>query len=164
MTTWFKGPLTGRHVLYWFLGFFAVVFIANGIFLYFAGTTWTGLETQDAYRKGLDYNRQLEAARAQKALGWSVDLSFDAGEGATHRLSASFLTAEGEPVYGLSVRATLRRPVTVGMDQEISLESMGGGRYSGVVELPQPGLWDIEIHAEAATGQTFAVEKRFTIQ
>ncbi|MBL4602812.1 MAG: FixH family protein, partial [Emcibacteraceae bacterium] len=42
-------PYTGKRILAWFVGFFLVVFLANGIMTYFALSTWTGLETENAY-------------------------------------------------------------------------------------------------------------------
>ena len=51
--------------------------LANGAMIWLAFATWTGLETEGAYQKGLAYNRTLEEAEAQAALGWQVDLELE---------------------------------------------------------------------------------------
>ena len=64
-------PVTGRHVLMMMLGFFGVIFAVNGVFAFLAIDTFTGLETEQAYLKGLDYNRTLTAAAEQRTTGTS---------------------------------------------------------------------------------------------
>ena len=58
-------PLTGRGVLIWLAGFFGVMIVANGIFLYFAITTFSGLDDASSYRAGRNYSGELAAAAAQ---------------------------------------------------------------------------------------------------
>ena len=55
-----------RWIPYAFLGFFAVVLLANGAMIWLAFATWTGLETEGAYQKGLAYNRTLAETEAQR--------------------------------------------------------------------------------------------------
>ncbi|MHA1599926.1 MAG: FixH family protein, partial [Alphaproteobacteria bacterium] len=45
--------LTGRHVLIMVLAFFGLVIAANVIFVVLAWQSWSGLSTDDAYRRGL---------------------------------------------------------------------------------------------------------------
>ena len=66
-------PITGRKVLWMLLGFFGVMMAVNGIFVYLALSSFSGLETVNAYVKGLDYNATLRRGAAQKALGWQVE-------------------------------------------------------------------------------------------
>jgi len=47
-----------------FLAGFLVVIVANATMAGFAFSSWTGIATEDAYRKGLAYNATLHAARA----------------------------------------------------------------------------------------------------
>ena len=155
--------LTGRQVLFWIVGFFAVVFIANGFIVYFATDSWTGLETEDAYRKGLDYNNQIRAAQDQRALGWVADLSLQPGDNELYRLTAEFTDAEDAPVFDLEVSATLKRPVQDRLDQTVMLESLGSGTYGEDVTLPASGQWDVVVEARGPEGEQFVVEKRFII-
>ena len=64
-TAWFANEIRGRHVLIGMIAFFGLIFLANGIFLYYALTTFGGGEKGSPYRSGLRYNETLaEAARA----------------------------------------------------------------------------------------------------
>jgi len=65
--------LRGRHVLFAFLGFFGVIFAVNGVFLYAALSTHTGVVANEPYRKGLNYNQRIAAFQAQEQLGWAED-------------------------------------------------------------------------------------------
>ena len=75
--------ITGRTVLLSLVAFFGVVFAVNGVFFWFASDSWTGLSTEDAYRKGIAFNDQLARADAQKRLGWTAETDYaSAGPGA----------------------------------------------------------------------------------
>ena len=55
-----------------FFAFFAVVLTANGIMIWIALSSWTGLETKNHYLKGVDYNQTLQDVRTQEALAASI--------------------------------------------------------------------------------------------
>ena len=44
-----QGGLTGRHVLYTFIAFFGIIFAVNGVFLYSALKTNTGVVAIEPY-------------------------------------------------------------------------------------------------------------------
>ncbi|MDP9134020.1 MAG: FixH family protein, partial [Actinomycetota bacterium] len=70
-----------RRVPLAFAAFCLAVLVANGTLIGMAIATWPGLETADAFRKGIGYNAALTAAREQAALGWHAELAFKpAGE------------------------------------------------------------------------------------
>jgi nitrogen fixation protein FixH len=58
--------ITGRKVLVAMVSFFAVVTAVDGIMIYQAISTFGGLETKDAYRKGLSYNQVLRPCRPNR--------------------------------------------------------------------------------------------------
>ncbi|RMF11649.1 MAG: hypothetical protein D6763_02545 [Alphaproteobacteria bacterium] len=160
----FRRPLTGQGVLAWLIGFFAVVFLVNGIFVYFAQKSWTGLDRDDAYRRGLDYNRTLAAARSQRELGWSVELDLVATPDGRYRLFTKFLDDADAPLFGLAVEALIRHPIRDAYDQSVTLRSAGEGRYVADIVLPHPGQWDVEVEARGAADQRFRVRKRFYLK
>ena len=59
--------ITGRHVLFAMLAFFAVVIGVNATMITYAVGTFSGEEEADAYRKGLDYNQTLARRSAEAA-------------------------------------------------------------------------------------------------
>ena len=79
---WLANGIEGRHVLMGLIAFFGVMLLANGIFVYFAVATFSGGDTSNAYRKGLNYNDTLAAAELQTRLAGaeSVLEFYDCGE------------------------------------------------------------------------------------
>lgn len=152
--------IKGRHVLLALLGFFGVVMAANAALVYFAGQSWTGLTTEHSYTEGLRYNDTLDAAAAQKALGWSADIKVD---DAARSLTVVMRDAAGRPLDDLAVSGTLIRPTSEGFDRPVDLSFTGDGRYAGRLDLPLDGQWHLDLHAERQGGDTFRIEQRLWI-
>jgi nitrogen fixation protein FixH len=129
--------LEGRHVLWSLIAFFGVMFIVNAIFVYAAVTTFSGGDTSDAYRKGLNYNQTLKADERQGERGWRTDIAYD---DKTKRLELSFLDKDAAPVTGLTIRGKLSRPATDKEDRHVVLAETSQGVYATTIELA-PGLW-----------------------
>lgn len=161
--------ITGRHVLFMMLGFFAAIVVVNGIFTYFAVASFSGLETEQAYLKGLDYNRTLTAAAQQRERGWQVDLQEGSeataeGEGRPHRFDLRYLKPDGSPLEGLAVELELRRPGIEKGDRRVILADLGGGRYGGLVELPAQGQWKLRAEARQAGQVMHVLEQRLWLR
>jgi nitrogen fixation protein FixH len=150
-----ESALDSRRSLWipWALcGIFAVFLIANGIMVYFAGESWTGLETEGAYEKGLAYNDTIAAAAAQAALGWQVDIQAGPADQGEAWVDVRLEDREGRPIVARQVWARLVRPTSEGHDRETALASLGAGHYRGVIDLPLPGQWDLRVRVEHAGG------------
>jgi nitrogen fixation protein FixH len=153
----------GRWIPWVFVAFFGVVLVANVTLLVIALSTWTGLETTDAYQRGLAYNRALAAAAEQEALGWRVAFAFTR-EGDRHGLVEVGLEDRfGNFLQKAEVTARFVRPTQEGYDRTVSLEHQYGGRYSAEVELPLAGQWEIRVNA-AEGGQQYQLSKRIFVQ
>jgi nitrogen fixation protein FixH len=142
--TWLAEGLKGRHVLFGLAAFFGVMLIANGIFVYFALTTFGGGETHDPYRKGLNYNETLAEAVRQDRQGWSAHVIYSA---ATGRLTLNLTDAEGRPVSGLHFTGTLARPVTDREDIPADFKEVASGTYAAALRL-QPGQLVIQLRSQ----------------
>ena len=148
---------------YIFLAFFVVVVSVNGTMAYFATSTFSGLSTTDAYEKGLAYNRNIAEAKAQAALGWTVDVgAVPSADGAKVRLEVTIKDRDGHPLDGLEVRGTLSRPTVHGYDRPVVLASQGGGRYSETAPLPLKGEWDFEVVA-IGKDASYQMQRRFIL-
>jgi nitrogen fixation protein FixH len=143
-----------------------VVIAVNAVMITFAVRTFPGLETADAYRKGLDYNQTIAAADAQERQGWHADLRVATPErnddSRRTELLVRFTDRDGNPLSGLDVETFLIRPTHQGIDRSTRLEERGGGMYQGVIEIPLPGQWDARIHA-ARGDMHFQMTRRIVI-
>ena len=140
--------LRGKHVLAAMVAFFAVIIVADATMIYKALTTFGGVDNANAYRDGLAYNDRIERAKRQSSLGWgdTVTLSDDAS-----RLRVSIRAADGKPLAGLRIDATLGRPATVRADMALRLAETAPGVYEAPVTTPLAGgTWiaDVRVIAE----------------
>lgn len=152
--------ITGRTVFLSLVAFFGVVFLVNGIFFWFARDSWTGLSTEDAYRKGIAYNDKLARADAQRFLGWTTETEYASAGPGEGRLVFALKTADGQPVRNREVSATFRRPVAEGIDFAAALSNDGDGRYVADVMPPAPGQWDVRIEVSRPGALPYLVETR----
>lgn len=154
--------LTGRKVALWLGGFFLIVFAVNGLMTYLALTSWGGLETEDAYRKGLAYNQEIEAAKAQKKSGWKIAL-----DTVPARLQGPIsvkITRPKDSTPPVLISVTISRPATDKFDQTISLFAQSDGQYSAPYSVPLPGQWDLVILVKTQEDIIYTLYKRFYIK
>ncbi len=145
-----------------FVAFFVIVFAANGLMVFFSFESWTGISTEDAYRRGIAYNRVLDEARAHEALGWKLTVDFEPrpDEGARRgRLLARLVDRDGAPLPGARVSARIVRPTHEGYDRSVTFEDLGGGRYEAALALPLPGQWEVRLDARRGENRVIAVSR-----
>jgi nitrogen fixation protein FixH len=137
-----------------FVGFFAVVLLVNGIMIFVAFDSWTGIgrENANSYQQGLSYNDRLAAVEAQEALGWQADLGFEELADGRGRLVLALADRRGNPLEGATVAATLARPTDAAGDFVVALGDVGIGRYGADIAFPARGQWDVRVLAEHPRG------------
>lgn len=131
-----------RRVPWMFVAFFAAIAIIDAGLVTIAVRTGTGTVTEQAYEKGLDYNRTLEAAARQAAEGWQGAIGLEG-----RRLSFALKDRDGGPVRGAAVRAEIVRPVAAGRDFGLPLREAAPGVYEAETDFPLPGQWNVRIYA-----------------
>ncbi|MCC7017510.1 MAG: FixH family protein [Rhodospirillales bacterium] len=125
-------------------GVMVVTMIVNGILVWIADDTFSGLATGRYGDLGVDYNRALEGRAAQERLGWRADIAFEP-RGGGGVIEVRLATREGDPVEGADAELLIRRPVEDGFDRRIGLIPEGNGRYTARVALPKPGQWALHL-------------------
>lgn len=118
----------------YFFIFFAVIFVLDGIFVYLAVSTQTGVVTKQPYEKGLAYNETLKKAKAQPVIENSV--TFENG-----------ILRWVIPVSNATVTGFVIRPVQAGYDFNITLEQVEEGVYEARPNMPLPGHWIVKLSA-----------------
>ena len=163
MLTGARRAQPGWWIPWTFALFFLVVFAVNGVMIWLALASWTGLETTNPYERGLAYNRALEAARAQAALGWWADFRFEQTGARRGRIELDLRGRDGEPLQAAKVDALLVRPTEEGHDLALDLSESGSGRYVGLVELPLAGQWEVRL-AASAEGKAYRLSPRIYLR
>src|ERR671912_3031619 len=73
-------PITGRSVLIYFISFFGIIFAMNFYMVRVASSSFSGVETESAYKAGLSFKNDVAAAHAQDARHWAVEASLQRGD------------------------------------------------------------------------------------
>ncbi len=152
------GVLTGRRVFAMLLGFFLLVFAVNGVFIYFSLSSHPGTTARDAYREGLDYNRVLENAARQQALGWRAQILDEDG---TVRLVLQ--DAAGAAVAGLAGTAQVGRPASDSEDRILDTAETAPGRYEAAGPPLGLGRWKVVFEMEDGAGRGFRAEDEILV-
>ena len=141
----------GRYLPHWipmlFIGGFLLVIAVNGTLIFFAEDTFSGLETESAYERGLDYNTALAAQAAQDRLGWQSQTAISDATGGQRTLRVRMTEHDGRPLEDLKLEAYLVRPSSDGMDMTITPQPAGDGSYVATFTLPAAGQWDVRLVA-----------------
>ena len=143
---WLGWLLAGDRWIPWaFVAGFLIMLAANGIMVFVALDSWTGLTDTESYQHGLDYDDALEQASAQAALGWKVEGLYKPGASGAGRIEVHLDTNDGAPLATAQVSAVLQRPGREDLDQALTLAWQGNGVFGADVALPVAGVWDMEV-------------------
>ena len=150
---------TGRQFLAIMLASFVLVTAVNGLMIWYALSTWSGLVSDSAFAEGLGFDRVLAASRAEAALGWKGTIAYEP----SGRIVFHLVDANGQPLSRLGVSMVMLRPTREGFDRTAALRETTPGRYEAGIHAPLPGVWDVRV-VVAAGGQTkFHAEQRILV-
>jgi nitrogen fixation protein FixH len=151
--------LTGKHVLFCLLGFFAAVFAVNAVMVKVAMSTFGGVQTVSSYKAGLMFGQDAARAGQQDALHWQVNgkLSRDGAGNAV--LDISVRDSRGLAVGGLSAQARLAHPADERRDHLIALDDVSAGRFHGVTRA-EPGQWELIVDLYRNDARVFRSRSR----
>lgn len=142
---------TGRHAALIVVAFFAVVIAVNVTMARYAAKTFGGTVVDNSYAAGQHFNHWLDAAAADRALGWRAGVE-RSGAGA---VVVSLVDRAGEPVTGAKFTARAEHPLGVVPPRDVVLTEAAPGRYAGT--LPA-GRWRLTITASAQGHDWHGVE------
>lgn len=137
-----------KQRLWWgtrfYIAFFGIVLLANGVFVWFALDSWTGETVGNAYERGLNYDDVLSQAIRQDQLKWSVRIHVES-DNSDRRLIVTFRDADNMPLTELEVTGQMVRPISEDQDRPIQLQENHPGQYELKLEDLPHGQWDIRI-------------------
>lgn len=137
--------ITGRHVLFGFVGAFGIIIGVNLTMAYNAVSTFPGVEVKNSYAASQVFDRERAA---QLALGWDVSAEIVGSE-----LRLSILGPDGRPVNPPALSATFGRATHVKDDQTPDFAYVGGLHVAPVAA--GRGNWNLRMRATADDGTEF---------
>jgi nitrogen fixation protein FixH len=155
--------LQGCHVALIFFTFFGAIFAMNGAMIYSAVSTYSGIVSNEPYRKGLHYNDRISADERQARLGWTdtVTVSRDG------HLVLVLAGRDGQPIGGARPNALLGRPSTNRHDIKFDLAETAAGRYEAQVGALDEGNWTIAVDirtADSGPNPVYRVRRRLWLK
>ena len=154
--------VTGWTVLGCLVAFFAVVMGVNGFMVRAAVTTFGGLETENSYKAGLAFSRELEAAQAQESRHWDVRAHITPGS-EKQWIEIVARDAQGNPLTGLSAVVRFNHPTNRRADVDMTPREVTPGRFAGSAA-PAPGQWDLVIELMRGGERVFLSKNRIVVQ
>lgn len=156
--------ITGKHVFLMFAGFFGFIIIVNIYLLYAALSTFRGLDVDSSYRAGKAFPQEIEAARAQEARGWKVDLVTTLSPEGALALRFEPKDASGAVQAGLKVSLVLQHPVDRRLDRSVVLEELSPGVYVAASSGVKPGQWTLALEAHRGTDRMYRTIERVVLR
>lgn len=147
-------PLTGRKVLMIAVSAFGVIIGVNLFMAYKAIGTFPGLEVANSYVASQTFDADR---RAQEALGWVVEPSYEGGV-----LRLVIRDSAGLPAAVRDLSLLVGRPTSVREDKLLT-PALAGGAYAAAVDLGQ-GNWLIHLEAHAEDGTLFRQRLDFVVK
>lgn len=136
-------PLTGRRVLFYLLAFFGLVIAVNVGMARIALSSFSGLETESAYKAGLAFEKDVAAAHEQDSRHWNVEAVLQR-ESSTPRIVVTARDAQARPLVGLTPEIRLAHPTDKRRDVPLEVAEIGPGRFQSLTPMPA-GRWDFVI-------------------
>lgn len=142
-----------QWIPWYFVLFFAFIVLVDGIMVWLAIQTHTGVVTDHAYEKGLAYNLLLEAEQKQELLGWQSDIQYEAGI-----LTVMLSDKHHRIIIPDVIKAQFTRPSQSKLDFDMRLNPQ-----ATPVSFPAKGLWEVRIFA-TFNHQQYQHSKRLVIE
>lgn len=147
---------TGKHMALVMGSFFGVIIAVNISMAVLAKSSWTGLVVKNSYVASQEFNRDLEAAKIQKASGIYSDVTYRDG-----KLSLSVRDKNGELVKADNTVLFVGRPAFEQADRTLELSAGETNKFEQALDLEE-GPWAIEIRA-IVNGQTYRRDARLWV-
>ncbi|MCB2052183.1 MAG: FixH family protein [Novosphingobium sp.] len=130
---------TGWHMTTILVAFFGVVIAVNIIMARYALSTFGGVTVENSYVASQEFNRWLDEAEREKALGWSAAV----GRQSDGRIEIALVG----PQPGAKVTVDARHPLGRQPDRMLVFAGVGDGRYLSRETLPE-GRWTLRLAVE----------------
>jgi nitrogen fixation protein FixH len=142
-------PRRSAWIPWVFVGGMLIVVAVNGVLVFSALTTFSGVTTPRAFERGRLYNQVLAEAARQEALGWRVSAELHEG-----MLRVRATDREGLPL-GVRLSGTLLRPIE-GEQHVLDFAAVAPGLWIAAPPPLRPGQWEARLRVTRGEDRTDA--------
>jgi nitrogen fixation protein FixH len=133
---------TGRHITAILIAFFGVVISVNVLMARLAIRSFGGEVVENSYVASQHFNRWLDEAAVEQALGWKAHVARRTDDRLSVRL-------EGVPAGTIALAGDARHPLGVQPDHALHFNRIGDGSFISTKPLPA-GRWRLHLDVHAA--------------
>jgi nitrogen fixation protein FixH len=160
MTAMTTRKLTGRQVIVWLAGTFAIVVGVNAYFIAKAITTYPGEDQANPYLQGIHYNRVLAEREQQKKSGWTAVIAGDRGNSGNTTITVT-LSTQGTPLPSdLRIKGVLRHPADAELDKPLTFTRLSSNNFVSQVKGVARGAWDSNVQVQSGNVVLFEAGRR----
>lgn len=145
-----QAPFTGRHMTAILVAFFGVVIAVNVLMARYAIGTFGGIVVENSYVASQHFNRWLDEAKREDALGWRAKV-------ARRQDGRLAVDLEGAPASA-TLSGEARHPLGRAPDRALAFTATGDGKFVSAEAVPL-GRWTIRLEARA--GNTIWREEEY---
>ena len=138
--------------------FIGAVMMVNFGMAWLAMRTFPGVATRDVFDHSNSYDRVLEAAAREAALGWSVQADLTDA-----RPLVLLADRDGKPLAGARLEGAARRPLGADDARALAFRPVAPGRFVADQALTEPGQWELRLVARH-NGQTLHATRRVVVR
>lgn len=131
-----RRTFTGWHMTAITVAFFGVVIAVNLVNARFASSTFGGEVVENSYVASQKFNRWLDEAKTENALGWD--------EVTTWRPDGRLVVAVKGAPRGVTLDAVARHPLGRLPDRPLAFDRLDNGQFLSRQALPD-GRWDVRL-------------------
>jgi nitrogen fixation protein FixH len=132
---------TGRHMAAILVAFFGVVIAVNVMMARLAVRSFGGEVVENSYVASQHFNRWLDEAAVEQALGWRVQVARRTDDRLSVRL-------DGVPAKSVVLIGEARRPLGVRPDRTLRFVRVADGSFVSTSPLPT-GRWRLRLEVRA---------------
>lgn len=140
-------PFTGYHMAAILIAFFGVVIAVNVTMARLAVSTFGGEVVENSYVASQHFNRWLDTAKSDRALGWQAQLT----RPRPGTLAIALRDANAAPLTGAQVVAVAEHPLGLRDNETLKLRETARGTYTAALAA---GRWRVRV-AATSRGQTW---------
>ena len=149
---------SGWRFFPWFVaGGLGLTMVVNFTMMWLAVHSFPGLATHGGFATSNAYDRVLDAAQQQAALGWTVQDTLADG-----RPVVTLSGPGGTPLAGAILTATVERPVGEAAPVPVVFHATALGRFEADTALA-PGKWVLDLTV-TAEGHAFHTVRRLVVK
>ncbi|WP_043978511.1 FixH family protein [Novosphingobium sp. P6W] len=141
-----RKPFTGRHMTAILVAGFGVVVAVNFTMAGLASLTFGGVVVENSYVASQHFNRWLDEAEKEKALGWRIEARWRSDGRVTARIDGP-AAATGTAFAAAKVTATARHPLGRLADVPLTFRRDESGEWVSTGQLPA-GRWTLRFDVE----------------